>query len=219
MGPQGYASSPHVSDNTQPHVIQTEPATQVTDVALGPGGVLRGQVVNSGGAALQDAKVAVFQSREAVATSQAGPNGEFEFRGLRGGVYQLGTENGTMTCRLWTSESAPPSARTSVALVSSDMVVRGQYYGRPGCGPVCHPRFGYGRYGSCGPPACAASCEPSCPPVTACDTGCPAPCGPCGPVFGWCRQNPLVAAGVIAAAIAIPIAVSNNDDVVVGPAS
>lgn len=55
----------------------------------------------------------------------------------------------------------------------------------------------------------------SCGPYGACSPAAPA-CGACGGPFaavtGWVAEHPLMTAGIIAAAIAIPLAIDDDDD-------
>jgi hypothetical protein len=145
---------------------QPQPLFRTSDVALRNGGLLVGQVVNQAGAPQAGAVVAIrYADREVVRTT-TDKDGVFAAQGLRGGQYQLATENGQSICRLWAVETAPPSAQQSALIVSGQDVVRGQF-GMPGYGPMTD-------------------------------------------WVEWIKSHPYITAGVVAAAIAIPIALSDD---------
>jgi hypothetical protein len=102
------------------------PTAAIGDVALRRGGQLRGQVVDTAGAPVVAARVAVLrQGREpAVATTDA--EGYFGLDGLAGGVYQVSVGQTVATYRAWAADTAPPAAQQDVLLVSDGQVVRGQ---------------------------------------------------------------------------------------------
>jgi hypothetical protein len=97
-----------------------------SDVALRDGGVLVGQVVNRQGAAQPNTAVAVRYGNHEVVRTATDENGVFAAKGLRGGQYQLVTENGMSSCRLWAADTAPPAARPAALVISGENVVRGQ---------------------------------------------------------------------------------------------
>jgi hypothetical protein len=103
------------------------------DVALREGGVLVGQVVNQQGLAKANANVSIRYGHHEVVRTTTDANGVFAAKGLRGGQYEILTDDGIRTCRLWAPETAPPAARQAALLVSGENVVRGQGYpGYPG---------------------------------------------------------------------------------------
>jgi hypothetical protein len=148
-----------------PGALASPPASLADDVALRPGGLLVGQVVDAQGAAQGGAVVSIqYGDREVVRTS-TDENGVFAAQGLRGGQYQIVTDQGLSVCRLWAPATAPPSAHEAAIVVTGQDVVRGQYWGGG------------------------------------------------GPWLNWVRSHPYITAGIVAAAIAIPLAVAaNNDD-------
>jgi len=94
-------------------------------VALRPGGVLQGQVVDPQGVPAAGTRVVLAREGKPLATTQTDDQGRFGFSGLKGGLYQLATaQNGGMY-RLWATGTAPPAARADALLVSGDSVVRG----------------------------------------------------------------------------------------------
>jgi hypothetical protein len=101
-------------------------ATGGGDIALREGGLLVGQVVDVQGVVKANAAVSIrFANREVVRTT-TDENGMFAAKGLRGGQYQLLTQDGLSVCRLWAADTAPPSARPAALVVTGDSVVRGQ---------------------------------------------------------------------------------------------
>jgi hypothetical protein len=145
-----------------PSAFATTPIAPTSDVALRSGGLLVGQVVDRQGLAQAGAAVAICQGQLEVVRTQTDENGVFAAQGLRGGNYQLVTNDGSCSCRLWAADTAPPSARPAALVVCGNDVVRGQYGA--------------------------------------------------GGMIGWVKAHPYITAGVIAAAIATPLAFIDDDD-------
>jgi hypothetical protein len=145
--------------------LAVEPAAQHYDVALRPGGILVGQVVDPQGAVKPNAVVSVKYADHEVVRTTTDANGVFAAQGLRGGQYQLETEDGISVCRLWAPDTAPPAARPAALVVAGDNVVRGQWGG-----------------------------------------------GAMHQWVGWVKAHPYITAGVVATAIAIPLALADDDD-------
>lgn len=100
---------------------------RVNDVALRPGGLLVGKVVDARGLGQAGALVSVqYEGREIVRTT-TDANGVFAARGLRGGQYQIQSPNGQSICRLWAEGTAPPAAKQAAVVVTGQDVVRGQF--------------------------------------------------------------------------------------------
>ena len=142
-----------------------EPTAQQADIALRPGGVLVGQVVDQQGAVKPGTVVSVQYSDYEVVRTTTDANGVFAAQGLRGGQYQLVTEDGISVCRLWAPHTAPPAARPAALVVTGNEIVRGQWGG-----------------------------------------------GPMHQWVDWVKAHPYIKAGVIATAIAIPLAIADDDD-------
>jgi hypothetical protein len=108
-------------------VLAVAPTPAISDIALRPGGVLLGQVVDPQGVAKASAPVSIeFAGKEVVRTA-TDENGVFAAQGLRGGQYQITTPEGSNACRLWAADTAPPSARPAALVVAGNDVVRGQF--------------------------------------------------------------------------------------------
>ena len=144
-----------------PAAFGATPSGESNDVALRSGGVLVGQVVDQQGVAQASTKVSVRTAGSEVVQTTTDANGVFAAKGLRGGQYELATQEGVTVCRLWAADTAPPAARPAALVVNQSDVVRGQ-----------------------------------------------------GPVHGWVdwmKAHPYLTAGVIAAGIAIPVALADDD--------
>jgi Carboxypeptidase regulatory-like domain len=146
-----------------------QPVPQSNDVALRPGGLVVGQVVDPQGVGQAAATVSIQQGQQEVVRTRTDQNGVFAAQGLRGGQYQVVTEQGQGLYRFWAPDTAPPAAQQTAVVVTSPDVVRGQYgYGQG---------FGYG-YGW----------------------------------LDWMRSHPYLTAGIIATAIAVPVAIAADHD-------
>jgi hypothetical protein len=150
-----------------PSATAAQPGAQAVDVALRPGGMLVGQVVDQQGAPQPGKVVSVRYANHEVVRTTCDANGVFAARGLRGGQYLLLTDDGVSVCRLWAPDTAPPVARPAALLVAGNGVVRGQW--TPGTGPLHE-------------------------------------------WVGWMKAHPYITAGAVASAIAIPLALADDDD-------
>ena len=157
------------------------------DVALGGGGVLVGQLVDAEGKVLTGTPVSIQTGGQEVARVATNENGVFFAQGLAGGVYEVAAAEHRGVYRLWAPTTAPPQASQSITAVSSPTVAQAQY-GAPAEPPLIGP-----------PPA----------PVMA--TG-PAKRGPLGKTMNWVSEHPLLTAGIVATAIAVPVALGEDDD-------
>jgi hypothetical protein len=103
-----------------------KPVNGGSDIALREGGMLVGQVVDAQGVAQANSPVSIRFANHEVVRATTDKNGMFAAKGLRGGQYQLLTQDGVSVCRLWAADTAPPSARSAALVVTGDNVVRGQ---------------------------------------------------------------------------------------------
>jgi len=114
------------------------PSPGVIDVELHDGGVLLGQLVDPQGLPMAETAVILLEGPKRVAETQTDAHGNFAFRGLHGGVYQLTAAEGIGAYRLWAPGTAPPSAQAGALVVAGEDLVRGQFrsFGR-NCGSWC----------------------------------------------------------------------------------
>jgi hypothetical protein len=108
---------------------RTDQSPAVLDVKLQAspnGNLLLGQVQNPQGAGKADVPVALYQGGKILRETRTDRNGLFGFTDLRGGVYQVATAGGAATYRVWTAETAPPSAQPGALLIADEDLVRGQ---------------------------------------------------------------------------------------------
>ncbi|MBN1854824.1 MAG: carboxypeptidase regulatory-like domain-containing protein [Pirellulales bacterium] len=140
----------------------------IADIALGPDGLLIGRIVNAQGQPMSNIPVSIRQINQEVARTTTDENGTYVIRDLQGGVYHVVAGNGTRICRLWASQTAPPSALKGLLVVSNPEVILAQYQ-----------------------------------------------TGPLGTFFEnakYTLTNPLIIGGIVAAAVAIPVAIHNSND-------
>jgi hypothetical protein len=167
------------------------PAEQIllgADVALADGGALTGQVMTAQGAPVAETPVVVSVQGREVSRATTNADGAFIASGLKGGVYEVSTPDSRGVYRLWAPRTAPPAARQGVMIVSGTETVLGQY------GPPPGPTFG----------------PPVGPPVDPA-LGPPPAQGPFGKAIGWVSNHPFITAGIVATAIAVPLALEDDD--------
>lgn len=99
-------------------------ANRIGDVALQPGGLLHGQVLDEQGVAQPHARVTVVHSGEPVAATKTDEQGRFVMSGLSGGVHEIHTGSSGGVYRLWAPQTAPPSAKDAMLIVTGDNIVR-----------------------------------------------------------------------------------------------
>ena len=120
-----------VAESTEPFgprpAAQSQAAPRVTDVMLGTGGRLTGQVYDVAGVPAAGVEVALLQYTEAPQLTVSDSAGNFAFDHLAGGTYQLIAGGGSQMVRAWALNTAPPSATASVLVVVGDQVVRGDW--------------------------------------------------------------------------------------------
>jgi len=97
-------------------------------VALAPGQVLTGIILDRAARPVSGAPVALMQSGSQLARGNSDQQGRFAFKPLRGGVYQLVSVESAEIYRVWSAGTAPPAARSVAVLVKNEnpLVVRGQ---------------------------------------------------------------------------------------------
>ena len=103
----------------------TAKRTNVLDIAVRPGGLLIGKVVNREGKPKRDVEVALLQNQGEIVRAKTDAEGRFAVQGLKAGSYGLATSSGQISVRLWDAKTAPPKAALGALLVDGG-VVRGQ---------------------------------------------------------------------------------------------
>lgn len=106
---------------------QPGPAAVMADVRLQESGVLRGQVVTLENAPVPDVPVSLSAGGKKLAVSKTDKGGFFTFTGLNNGVYQMISPQGQSTYRVWTHQTAPPSAKAGALVIEGTDTVRGQH--------------------------------------------------------------------------------------------
>jgi hypothetical protein len=101
---------------------------EIIDVALGPDGSLVGKTLTGPQNAVQAfEQVDITWEGRVVASAKSDRDGNFEVRGLKGGVHVISVGERQQVCRFWSDETAPPHSVRGVAFVeNTQTVVRGQ---------------------------------------------------------------------------------------------
>ncbi len=99
--------------------------SRVRDVALQSDGAFSGRTVGREGQLLGGQLVSLWHNRRELARTQSTADGVFSFRDLRPGHYQIMTTDDIVNCRLWATNTAPPAAQNAIVLYSGS-IVRGQ---------------------------------------------------------------------------------------------
>ena len=111
----------------------------LTDIVLGAGGTLQGQLLNQAGEPTIGKTVRLLSGGVEVASATTDQFGQFRILAVRGGTHQLMSGDHSRFLRTWTKEAAPPGAKSQVML-STTPVVRGQFGGSIGPSmPSIHP--------------------------------------------------------------------------------
>ena len=104
------------------------PKASIHDVALEPGGLLVGQIVNETMQPIRGATVVVQVKGQTAAATTTDANGVFAVAGLRGGVHQIVTLESSENCRLWAPGTAPPRAVSRLRFIPGQgHIIRGQW--------------------------------------------------------------------------------------------
>lgn len=114
----------------------------IQDVQLTKDNLLLGVVIGSAGQPKTNAMVQISHGKQVVATIKTDAKGRYAVRGLRAGVHTVKTAQSQATCRFWTADSAPPTAKKALITANNEFVVRGQSGG--GIGGVILPLAFFG---------------------------------------------------------------------------
>ena len=107
--------------------VRSMSRSPINDVALQPGGILSGQVVDAQGLPSAGLDLRVWRGNEPVAESRTDEKGDFEVTLKQGGVYRVCTEIGVVTLRVWQPGTAPPQASSRALIVNDANVFRAQW--------------------------------------------------------------------------------------------
>ena len=120
-----------LSANERPQLAKASEVANlpIRDVALGPDGLLTGQLLDEHLRPIADAAVTIQAKEQTIATTRTDANGAFAVAGLHGGMHQISTAETTRVYRLWSPGTAPPLAAPTAQIVSGPDVVRGQWGG------------------------------------------------------------------------------------------
>lgn len=121
---------PQVAFATTP---QAQTASVISDVRLHESGALLGRLVSPEDTPVPGAMVSLESGGKQLAQAKTDKSGYFAFTNLTAGVYRLVSPKGRTACRVWTPQTAPPSAQLGALVVDGDAtLVRGQH-GFGGC--------------------------------------------------------------------------------------
>lgn len=148
---------------TSKPVVRTVAANTVFDIGLTKGGAFTGRIVDHTGAPMEGAEVVVKQGKTEVTRTITDKQGTFVASNLKGGVYTIASGATEGTYRVWSENTAPPSAKGQALLVLGQNGARGQegYYDANGiwvvgglaAAGVLGGVIGYNIYDPSNPPA------------------------------------------------------------------
>ena len=112
----------------------------IRDIGLRPNGMLVGQILDANSRPKVGIAIAIRAANDIVATTNSDASGVFAVTGLRGGLHQIDTPNGSTVCRFWAAGTAPPGAIDQIGIIDEQTIVRGQPRAR-----LRHEYFPYAR--------------------------------------------------------------------------
>lgn len=107
-------------------MVKVVAANSILDIKLDKAGNFTGRTVSQTGAPIEGATVVLMQGKTEVAHSVTDKNGQFVAANLTSGVYQVKTGSTEGAYRLWSEQTAPPSAKPYGLLVVGQNGERGQ---------------------------------------------------------------------------------------------
>jgi len=96
------------------------------DYSLDQNGTLVGSVLNQSARPVTGLRVDVLHHDRVVATAISDEKGRFAVSGLRNGTHSVQIGESKQQVRFWSTDAAPPTAVSRMAIVVDDEVVRGQ---------------------------------------------------------------------------------------------
>ena len=112
--------------STAKPIVRTVAANTILDIGLTQGGTFQGRVVDQTGTAIEGAQVVIRQGKAEVARTITDKQGSFVATNLKGGVYTIASGATEGTYRVWSENTAPPSASGQVLIVTGQNGARGQ---------------------------------------------------------------------------------------------
>lgn len=99
--------------------VHAEPLSRsaTIDVTVSSTGEFVSQCQDAAGHGVAGADVALYRFGSRYASTTSAPDGWFTIRGVRPGVYELKSGDWQHAVRVWTPETAPPSASDPIALI------------------------------------------------------------------------------------------------------
>ncbi len=109
--------------------VKTLAANSIIDISLTKDGTFTGRTLDHTGAAIEGAKVVVKQGKTEIAETVTDEEGNFAVKNLKPGLYQVSSGATEGAYRLWSEQTAPPSAKPNGLLVMGKNGARGQFGG------------------------------------------------------------------------------------------
>lgn len=110
------------------HALEPQQKTRAAtapDVVLTGQGMLQGRLVNRNGQPLANSAVVVTAGQRRIAT-KTDANGFFQAELKTSGLYAVSAAGGVITCRAWSTRTAPPVAQQGILLVSDEQTLTAQ---------------------------------------------------------------------------------------------
>ncbi len=106
----------------------------VVDVAIQPDGVLRGRILDASSGISSEACIGLpitfLRGDQVIGRTFSDTQGQFAVARLTRGVYQVVVERpnltGSIFCRVWPADVAPPRSLSELTIVTQPNIVRGQ---------------------------------------------------------------------------------------------
>ena len=153
-------------------------------------GKLVGKIHTPSGKVATNASLKLLSRRGETKAAKTDARGNFSFSGMSPGLYAVQVGNAkTQFVRIWTNELAPPTAKSQLLIVHGGDIVRGQFINDPASSECS----------TCG------ECDGDCGVGMSSKFG-------LGRVLQTALDNPWFVAAGTAAAIAIPLAATDDDE-------
>ena len=111
--------------NPKAHTVLAKLSPKARDAVLQKNGVLSGQVLDKQAKPVAKASVVLVHQGQLTTAAKTDANGKFSVAGVKPGVYQVVTDHGVSTYRVFDARTAPKTAKSTVVVVNDAEVVRG----------------------------------------------------------------------------------------------